>query len=219
MVVNEITMAVVKNAKDGESIRSLAHRIGFAYSAVYKWVLELEKYEVVSLIKKGNKNKIKINKNSIYNKFLELDNVIGVVRKDRVFWELIKNAKLNLKARFVKGSAATIWTKGSFVTGDFYERIYFLEVNKKYVFSLKRVFDDNGISYTEKEVLKERPLIVIIPRKNFKIEKKDGLPVMPLNELVEWCKKLQLENILEHLDLMYGLKLNAKYAEVRTNYK
>jgi len=216
MVVNEITMAIVKNAKDGESIRSLAHRIGFAYSAVYKWVLELEKYGLINLIKKGNKNKIKINKNSIYEKFIELDNAVAVIRKDNVFWDLIKNLKLRI--RFVRGSAATIWTKGSFVTGDFYERIYFLEVNKKDVNSLKRVLDDKGIAYTEKEISDKRPLVVIIQKKDFKIKKKNGLPVMPLKELVEWCKKLQLENILEHLDLMYKLKLNARYSEVATNF-
>ncbi|OGJ17357.1 hypothetical protein A3K73_06035 [Candidatus Pacearchaeota archaeon RBG_13_36_9] len=215
MVVNEITMAIVKNARDGESIRSLARRIGFAYSAVYKWVLELEEYGVVSLIKKGNKNKIKINKNVVYQKFLDLDDVVGVIRNDKVFWGLIKNLKL--KVRFVMGSAATIWTQGGFVTGDFYERIYFLEVNKKDVSSLRRVLDENEISYTEREILNKRPLVVIISKKDFKIEKKDGLPVMPLNELVEWCKKLQLENILEHLDLMYGLKLKARHAEVYTN--
>ena len=55
-IVNEITMKIIKNAKDGESIHSLATRIGFAYSAVYNWVLEIEKYEVIKIIRKGNKN-------------------------------------------------------------------------------------------------------------------------------------------------------------------
>ena len=40
---------------------------------------------------------------------------------------------------------------------------------------------------------------------------------MPLFELVKWSKKLQLENILEQLNLLYGLKLKEKYAEVHTN--
>ena len=37
-IINEITTAIITEAKDGESIRSLASKIGFAYSAVYKWI-------------------------------------------------------------------------------------------------------------------------------------------------------------------------------------
>ncbi len=44
VIINEITSKIIKNARNGESIRNLANRIGFAYSAVYAWVLELEKY-------------------------------------------------------------------------------------------------------------------------------------------------------------------------------
>ena len=61
MIINEITIRIIRNARDGESIRSLANKIGFAYSAVYGWILELEKYEVIRIIRKGNKNIIKIN--------------------------------------------------------------------------------------------------------------------------------------------------------------
>ena len=59
VIVNEITMNIVKNAEDGESIYSLASRMGFAYSAVYKWISELERYGVISLIRKGNKKQTK----------------------------------------------------------------------------------------------------------------------------------------------------------------
>src|SRR3989344_7928605 len=122
VIVNEITMGIVKNAKDGESIYSLAHKTGFAYSAVYRWISELEKYGLISLIRKGNKNIIKINKNLIYKKFKELDDAVSVIDKDCNFWELVKTLKLRI--RFVKGTSATIWTKGSFITGDLYDRIY-----------------------------------------------------------------------------------------------
>src|SRR3989344_3928963 len=121
-IINEITVSIVKNAEDGESIYSLAAKIGFAYSAVYRWISELEKYGVINLIRKGNKNIIKINDNSIYKGFKDLDNAVSVIDKDNEFWELAR--KLRLKIRFVKGTAATIWTKGSFITGDFYDRIY-----------------------------------------------------------------------------------------------
>jgi len=215
IIVNEITMGIVKNAEDGESIYSLASKIGFAYSAVYRWIFELEKYGVISLIRKGNRNVIKINKNLIYKKFKELDNAVSVIDKDNIFWELVK--RLKLRMRFVKGTAATIWTKGSFITGDFYDRIYFLEVEEKDADKLKKSLKNEGISYTEGQLNNKRPLIWIIEKEDLDTERKDGLPVMPLDELVEWGKELHLENILEQLDKIYNLGLNARYSEVLTN--
>ena len=214
-VINEITADIVKNAKDGESIYSLASKMGFAYSAVYRWISELERYGVISLIRKGNKNVIKINKNLIYKKFKELDNAVSVIEKDNTFWGLVKNLKL--KIRFVRGTAATIWTKGSFITGDFYDRIYFLEVDKRDAESLKKSLKKEGIDYTEGKVSNKRPLVWIIQKEGFETEKKDGLPVMPLRELVKWGKELHLDNILEQLNILYNLGLNARYAEVVTN--
>ena len=215
VIVNEITMNIVKNVEDGESIYSLASRMGFAYSAVYKWISELERYGVINLIRKGNKNVIKINKNLIYKKFKELDDAVSVIEKDNTFWRLVKTLKL--KMRFVKGTAATIWTKGSFITGDFYDRIYFLEVEKKDIDNLKKALKKEGIAYTDGALNNKRPLVWIIEKENLKIEKKEGLPIMPLRELVEWGKELHLENILEQLDLLYNLRLNVKYSEVSTN--
>jgi len=214
-IINEITVEIVKNAENGESIRSLATKIGFAYSAVYKWISELEKYGVISLIRKGNKNSIKINKNLIYKKFKELDNAVSVIEKDNIFWDLVKSLKL--KIRFVKGTAATIWTRGSFITGDFYDRIYFLEVEKKDADSLKNALRKKGIAYTEDKMISQRPLVYISQKEKLNIKRKDGLPSMPLKELVLWCKKLHLENILEQLNILYNLGLKVKYAEVLTN--
>ncbi len=215
VIVNEITMNIVKNAEDGESIHSLASKMEFAYSAVYRWISELERYGVISLIRKGNRNVIKMNKNLIYKKFKELNDAVSVIEKDDTFWGLVKTLKL--KIRFIRGTAATIWTKGSFITGDFYDRIYFLEVEKKDANALKKSLEEEGIAYTEGEANNQRPLVWIIEKENLKIEKKDGLPVMPLRELAEWGKELHLENILEQLDLLYNLRLNIKYSEVSTN--
>ncbi len=218
MIINEITITIIRNAKDGESIRSLANKIGFAYSAVYGGILELEKYEVIRIIRKGNKNIIKINnKNVIYNKFRELDNVVSVIDKNNEFWEFIKNTKLRI--RFVKGTAITIWTKGGFITGDFYDKIYFLEAVEKDINSLKKELDEKNITWTENKLINKRPLVYIIPKKKFDIEDINSLPVMPLRELIVYCKKLYLDNVLEQLDLLYGLGLNKKYSEVYTNYE
>ena len=215
MVANEITIKIVRNARDGESIRSLAIRIGFAYSAVYKWVLELEKYEVIKITKMGNKNLIKLNKNLIYKKFIELDKAFSVIDKDNEFWKLIKITKLQM--RFVKGTAIAIWTRGGFITGDFYDKLYFLDVFEKDVNSLKKTLKEKGIDYTENKLTVNRPLVYITPKKSFKIEKVQGLPTVPLKEVVSYCNELSLDNVLEQLDLLYGLNLNKRYSEIYTN--
>ena len=217
-IINEITVEIIKNAENGESVRSLASKMGFAYSAVYGWILELEKYEAIRIIRKGNKNIIKINNNNvIYNKFRELDNVVSVIDKNNEFWKFIKNTKLRI--RFVMGTAITIWTKGGFITGDFYDKIYFLEAVKKEVNLLKKILDERNMAWTENKLTNKRPLVYIIPKKEFKVEYIDNLPVMPLRELVDYCKELYLDNILEQLDLLYSLGLNKKYSEVYTNYE
>lgn len=215
VIINEITSEIVKNASDGESIRSLALKIGFAYSAVYRWLGELEKYGVVNLVRTGNKTVIKLNRNLIYEKFKQLEEAVCVIQKDKSFWDLIK--KVHLKLRFVRGTAATIWTKGSFITGDFYDKIYFLEVESKDLSRLKEILEKYEISYTENDITNKRPLIYIMCKNNLKINKKDDLPVMPLADLVKWCKNLELENILEQLKLLYDLKLKVAYSEVYTN--
>jgi len=215
MVINEITMKIIRNAKDGESIRSLASRIGFAYSAVYNWILELEKYEVIRIIRKGNRNVIKINENEIYKKFKELDNVVSVIDKDNEFLEFIKNTKLEV--RFARGTAIAVWTKGGFITGDFSDKIYFLEVSKNDSDLLKNELDKRNMPWTEDKLTSKRPLVYIIPKKEIKIEKIDNLPVLPLNELVNYCKELYLDNVLEQLDLLYNLGLSKRYSEVYTN--
>ncbi|MBU3907275.1 MAG: hypothetical protein KKA64_03415 [Nanoarchaeota archaeon] len=216
-IINEITIKIIKNAKDGESIHSLANRIGFAYSAVYNWILKLEKYDIIKITRKGNRNNIKINKNLIYRKFIELESAVSAVQKDNELWRLVKEAKL--RVRFVKGTAITIWTGGGFITGDFYDKIYFLEVFEKDANSLKKILEKNNIPFTESNINSQRPLVYITPKKNFKIERVNGLPIMPLKELVVYCKKLYLDNVLEQLDLMYNLNLNIRYAEIYTNIK
>jgi DNA-binding transcriptional ArsR family regulator len=217
MIVNEITTNIIRNAREGESIRSLANRIGFAYSAVYGWILELEKYGVVRIIRKGNKNIIKINKeNLVYEKIKELDAAVSVIDKDKEFWRIIQNVKLRL--RFARGTAIAIWTKGGFITGDFYNKIYFLEVHEKDASSLKELLDKKNIAWTEDKIVNKRPLVYIIHKKNkINVENINKLPVMPLKELVSYCKELYLDNVLEQLDILYGLKLNAKYSEIHTN--
>src|SRR3989344_8578543 len=152
-MINQITMDIIKHAKDGETIYSLAKRIGFAYSAVYRWINVLESYDVLHVIRKGNKNIIKINKNEIYNRCTELNKSVGTMEKDKVFWNIIKKA--HLEVRFVQSTAVVIWTQGSYITGDFTDRVYFLEVAEKDTDSLKELFKKHEIFFTEKDMIEE----------------------------------------------------------------
>lgn len=214
-IIYEIPAQIMKRARDGESIHSLASRIGFAYSAVYAWIHALERYGIIQLVKKGNKTIVRMTKNQIYEKYKELDEAIAVIEKDKVFWDIIRDIKI--RARFVRGTAATIWTRGGFITGDFYDRVYVVEVETRGVDAFKSILNEEGISCAEKGISNERPFVIVIPKKRITIERKGGLPVMPLSELVQWCKRLQLENVLEQLNSLYDLKLKARYAEVATN--
>ena len=218
-VINPITSAIVKNAMDGETIKSLSDKIGFAYSAVYKWIMVLKEHDVIYLIEKGNRSIIKVNKNNIYRKFIELNDAVAIVEKDRMFWDLIKNIKL--KIRFIESTAIVVWTQGSYITGDFLEKIYFLEVYHRDLNRLKKILKKQKIDYSEKrEMTGKRPVVYLTSCKNeFRIKHREGLPVVPLQELVRWCKKLHLENVLEQLDSLYSLNLSAKYSEIKTNMR
>ena len=215
-IINHITNSIVKNARDGETIRSLAVKTGFAYSAVYKWVMILKDYEVINLIKKGNKNIIRINNSEIYKKFAELDKAVKVIDKDKEFWNIIRKVKLNI--RFTRSTAVVVWTQGSYITGDFIDKIYSLEVYNKEFSLLKKILENHGIAYSTKEAVNGRPFIqIILKNKKFKIEHKSNLPVIPLKELINWCRELYLDNVLEHLSSMYNLNLKSKYSEIKTN--
>ena len=75
----------------------------------------------------------------------------------------------------------------------------------------------HNIQCTENKITKERPIVKIITKKAIKVEKREGLPIMPLQELVTWCKSLCMDSVLEQLDELYHLGLKTKYAEINTN--
>ena len=57
-IINPVTAAIIKDAKDGDTIRRVAMKTGFAYSAVYRWVTELSKHGVLEVRDEGNKKRI-----------------------------------------------------------------------------------------------------------------------------------------------------------------
>jgi hypothetical protein len=214
-IINPITAAVIKQAQNGDTIREVAKKTGFAYSAVYRWVIELAKCYIFEIKDEGNKKRIYAKHSDLYNQFASLIKSLNEANQDREFWAFIK--KTNLKVRFTDGTAISLWTHGSYITGDFFDKIYILEVAAKESDKLKDELDKHGIEYTEGEKKDVKPLVFLSTRSDFHVEKLEGIPVMPLMELVEWCKNLDLDAALEHLNDLYNLGLKQKYSEVHTN--
>ncbi len=215
--INPIVMSIIKTAKKGDTIKSLADRTVFAYSVVYKWVNRLKDLHVLDLKNDGNKKIVFMNKNDVYMKLMELSLAIEVIDKDNYFWSFMRKTIFNV--RLVKGTAAVVWTNGGYVTGDFYNKIYHVEVLKKDYNSFVFFLEKNNIAFGKENSFPgdSRPFVYIKVRKSFVMERKNKLPVMPLKELVSWSKKLHLESILEQLDLTYNLGLNERYSEVYVN--
>jgi len=214
-IINPVTAAIIKKAKDGDTIREIAKKTGFAYSAVYRWITELAKHDMFEVKDEGNKKRIYAKHTPMYNQFEGLIRSVSEASQDRIFWTFIR--KTNLKVRLVGGTAISLWTRGSYVTGDFFDKIYILEVAVKDLDKLKAEFDKHKISYTESEKKGARPLVFLSGRKDFPAERIENIPVMPLKGLVDWCEKLDLDAVLEHLDALYDLGLKTRYSEVRTN--
>lgn len=214
-IINPVTAAIIRQTKDGDTIREIAKKTGFAYSAVYRWITELAKRDMFEVKDEGNKKHIYAKHNELYNQFSGLIRSVNEADQDRVFWAFIK--KINLKVRLRGGTAISLWTRGSYITGDFFDKIYMLEVAAKDVDKLKCELDKRNLVYTESEKKDARPLVFLSTKKDFVIEKIEGIPVMPLKELVEWGKRLDLDAALEHLDELYNLGLKTIYSEVHTN--
>jgi len=214
-IINPVTAAIIKESKDGDTIREIARKAGFAYSAVYRWVVELAKHDMFEVKDEGNRKRIYAKHTALYSQFAGLIKSVSEAEQDKAFWAFIR--KTNLKVRLSRGAAISLWSRGSYVTGDFFDRIYMLEVAAKDLDNLKNELDRHKISYTEGGKKETRPLVFLAIKKNFSSEKIEGIPVMPLKELVEWCKKLDLDAVLEQLDALYNLGLKTRYSEVHTN--
>ena len=222
-IINPVTAAIIKEAEDGNTIREIAIKTGFAYSAVYRWVIELAKHNIFEVKDEGNRKRIYAKRTALYSQFAGLVKLVGEADRDKTFWTFIR--KTNLKIRLAGGTAISLLTRGSYITGDFFDRIYMLEVAAKDLNNLKNELDRHKISYTEGDKKEARPLIFLAAKNGlkkvrstpFRVEKIEGIPVVPLKELVKWCKKLNLDAVLEQLDALYGLNLKTRYSEVRTN--
>ncbi len=217
IIINPITMEIINKIEEKDTIRKIAKKTGFAYSAVYKWTKKLALLNILKLEEKGNKTFIYIEKNDIYAAFKNLIAKIEEHKKESKFWSFIKKTKL--KTRLGKETSSVFWTKGGYITSDFYNKIYYLEITKENYPNLCNELKKHKINFSKNEdtEIKTRPFIIIKIIKRLKIERINNLPLTPLKELIKWCKKLRLEPILEQLKIIYKIPIKEKYAEVFTN--
>ena len=216
-IINPITTEIVNKVKEKDTVRKIAKKTGFAYSAVYKWTNKLALFNVLKLEDKGNKIYISIEENDIYLAFKNLIERINEYKKEVRFWNFIKKTKL--KIRLAKETSAVIWTKGSYILADFYNKIYYIDITKEDYSKLNKKFKKLGISFSKNknDEITTKPFIIVNIVKKSKITKINNLPLVPLNELIKWCKKLKLEPILEQLNIIYNIPIKEKYSEVFTN--
>ncbi len=137
-------------------------------------------------------------------------------------YELVNEAKMPYA--FTEKDAVFIWTKGGYQvdrSASFYP--IYIKVRKPELGKWKRFFKAGGRAF----YVFGRPIqetlfgifYVLYPERRFKTKKVDGFSAIPLRETVNFCTKniYSYEPALEMLNEMYGLGLDVKYRETKTN--
>jgi len=137
-------------------------------------------------------------------------------------YELVKSA--NMRYAMTGPDAVLLWTKGGYQVDRFlgFYPIHLkvekegLERWKKFLRSHRQRF------HVEGERVKQTLFgifYVLYPQAGFTAKEIEGFLVDPLNDVVEFCQRriYSYEPALEMLDEMYGLGLNVRYREEKTN--
>lgn len=163
------------------------------------------------LIRLNYVNRIKRGKYRVMapDKFVE--RIVGENLKQE---DILKNAMK--KYAYCDNDAVNIWTDGYYWTGFTagFKPIH-IKVLEKDINWWKNFFRKNDAEFSragESKTLFGLSYI-LHPEKRFRIEKKDGIPVIPLEEAIEFCKKNELayRPALEYLDDKYKLNLFEEY--------
>ena len=120
--------------------------------------------------------------------------------------------------------AVFFWTKGGYQVGRFFGFYpIHLKVEKKDLIGWKKFFRLRRRKVYVKDQGSRQTLFgvfyVLYPEVDFEVEEVNGYCVSSLRETVEFCQDniYSYEPALEMLDEMYGLGLNLKYMEAKTN--
>jgi hypothetical protein len=137
-------------------------------------------------------------------------------------YSLLKQAQM--RYALTGPDAVFFWTKGGYQVGRFFGFYpIHLKVEKKDLIWWKKFFGLRKQRVYVKDQGSRRTLFgvfyVLYPEVDFEVKEVNGYCVSPLRETVEFCQKniYSYEPALEMLDDMYGLGLDMKYMEAKTN--
>ena len=210
-LVNPYVAKILIAAKDRDSVRQISIKIRESYGWTYKWVLELEKLEII----KRNKQEVFINKeNYFYRGMLKI--CANLLKSSLSLSDAYLLPNLTgMGYRFTSTDAVFIWTKGGYNIGRNSESYpIFIEILEKDIITWQKYFDQFFIDYAFKNERKKGIYFVISTADNIEKEYCESIPVLPLKKTVEWAKKYtyNFEPALEMLDELYNLKIGVKYA-------
>jgi len=130
-----------------------------------------------------------------------------------------------MKYAFNGPDAVFFWTKGGYQVDRFFGFYpIHLKVRKNSLKKWKGFFSSKKQRFHVKDQPVRQTLFglfyVLYPEVDFKPEEINGFNVIPLKETVDFCKRniYSYEPALEMLDEMYGLGLNVRYREAKTNF-
>lgn len=140
----------------------------------------------------------------------------------RKSYEIVKD--YGRKYAFTREDAVFIWTKGGY-QADRFDCFYpiHIKVREKDLEGWKSFFKTNKrMFFVSGESLKKTffgVFYVLYPESEFKAKELGGFKVVPLKEAVEFCRRhlYTYEPALEMLGDMYGLGIERKYKETKTN--
>ena len=135
------------------------------------------------------------------------------LKKEKILMEAIR------RYAYCANDAVGIWTDGYYWTGftKGYKPIH-IKVRSKDLVYWKRFFKKLGAEFALED--EDRTLFgltyILHPDKRLKIENKDGICVIPLKEVIQFCQanELTFRPALEYLDDRYELNLFDNYEHV-----
>ena len=139
-------------------------------------------------------------------------------------YELVRRA--GMEYAFTGPDAVFIWTRGGYNVGRFfaYYPIH-LKVRKGDLGRWVEFFRSGGRMFHVNGEPVRRTLFgtfyVLYPEERFEAEEVEGYRVVPLDKVIEFCRRniYSYEPALEMLDEMYGLGLEVEYREEKTNLR
>jgi len=130
-------------------------------------------------------------------------------------YTLVRESEMNYA--FTGPDAVFFWTKGGYNVDRFFAFYpIHLKVNKGELGEWKRFFKYKGMRFRVNGEPIRRTLFgafyVLYPEDKFKVEEIEGFKVVPLEEVIEFCKRniYSYEPALEMLDEMYNLGLEVR---------